>query len=211
MFDFTRTGSLLPALHHVQEVFLLFCFYQNLLTDETRFKPIRNGEISYNYPQKGRWILVGYRDAKRRGIYLALWNDPEGDSWFSIYQISWIKIKIKIFVNKRRQLDKVCLRFNSLCSWDHFLWFCCKFSKKIIFYLPVNTHKKKVRRFLGIFFVRLLHLSLKSKAMALAQINVSKRDAILAPVAKQWIAKDIPSYGSQPKRAKIAVHWFGKH
>ena len=93
-----------------------------------------------------------YRDAKRRGIYLALWNDPEGDSWFSIYQISWIKIKIKIFVNKRRQLDKVCLRFNSLCSWDHFLWFCCKFSKKIIFYLPVNTHKKKVRRFLGIFF-----------------------------------------------------------
>ena len=152
-----------------------------------------------------------YRDAKRRGIYLALWNDPEGDSWFSIYQISWIKIKIKIFVNKRRQLDKVCLRFNWLCSWVHFLWFCCKFSKKIIFYLPVNTHKKKVRRFLGIFFVRLLHLSLKSKAMALAQINVSKRDAILVPVAKQWIAKDIPSYGSQPKRAKIAVHWFGKH
>ena len=29
-----------------------------------------------------------YRDAKRRGIYLALWTDPEGDSCFSIYQIS---------------------------------------------------------------------------------------------------------------------------
>ena len=38
-----------------------------------------------------------------------------------------------------------------------------------------------------------------------------KRDAILAPVAKQWKAKDIPSYGSQSKRAKIAIHWFGKY
>ena len=34
-----------------------------------------------------------YRDAKRRGIYLALFTDPEGDSCFSIYQISWIKMK----------------------------------------------------------------------------------------------------------------------
>ena len=28
-----------------------------------------------------------YRDAKRRGIYPPLFTDPEGDSWFSIYQI----------------------------------------------------------------------------------------------------------------------------
>ena len=28
------------------------------------------------------------QDAKRRGMYLALWTDPEGDSCFSIYQIS---------------------------------------------------------------------------------------------------------------------------
>ena len=42
--------------------------------------------------------------------------------------------------------------------------------------------------------------------------NFSKRDAILASVANQWIAfKDIPSYVSQPKRAKIAIHWFGKY
>ena len=33
------------------------------------------------------------RDAKRRGRYLALFTDPEGDSCFSIYQISWIKLK----------------------------------------------------------------------------------------------------------------------
>ena len=30
-----------------------------------------------------------YRDAKRQGIFLALFTDPEADSCFSIYQISW--------------------------------------------------------------------------------------------------------------------------
>ena len=29
-----------------------------------------------------------HRDAKRLGLYLALFTDPEGDSCFSIYQIS---------------------------------------------------------------------------------------------------------------------------
>ena len=47
-------------------------------------------------------------------------------------------------------------------------------------------------------------------ASLIAQIssseNTSKRDAILAPVAKQRIAKDIPSYGSQSKGAKSAIH-----
>ena len=38
----------------------------------------------------GGWI---YRDGKRRGIYLALFTDPEGDSCFRIYQISRIKMK----------------------------------------------------------------------------------------------------------------------
>ena len=45
-----------------------------------------------------------YRDAKRRVIYIALSTDPEGDSCFSIFQISWIKIKKKLFVNKRHHL-----------------------------------------------------------------------------------------------------------
>ena len=35
--------------------------------------------------------------------------------------------------------------------------------------------------------------------------------AILAPVAKQWIAKDIPSYNWANQNAKIAIHWFGKY
>ena len=51
-------------------------------------------------------------------------------------------------------------------------------------------------------------------ASFIAQISssedVSKQDAILAPVAKQWIAEDIPSYKSQSKRAKIATQWLGK-
>ena len=77
---------------------------------------------------------------------------------------------------------------------------------KIIFYLPVNTDKPKVVTFL---------VFVCTTDSFIAQIssseNVLKRDAILAPVAKQWIAKDIPSYGSQSKRAKIAIHWFSKY
>ena len=48
-----------------------------------------------------------YRDSKRRGIYLALSTDPEGDSCFSIYQISWIKMKkSNFFVNLKRHLEE---------------------------------------------------------------------------------------------------------
>ena len=72
---------------------------------------------------------------------------------------------------------------------------------KIIFYLPVNTDKPKFVAFL---------VFLCTTASYIAQIpsseNVLKRDAILASVAKKGLAKDIPSYGSQLKRAKIAIH-----
>ena len=75
---------------------------------------------------------------------------------------------------------------------------------KIIFYLPVNSDKPKFVAFL---------VFVCATASFIAQIasseNVSKRDAIFAPVAKQWMAKDISSYGSQSKRAKIAIRWFG--
>ena len=75
---------------------------------------------------------------------------------------------------------------------------------KLIFFLPVNADKPKFRGLLGIwmydFFIYRTNFE-----------NVSKRDAILAPVAKHWIGKDILSYGSQSKRAKIAIHWFGKY
>ena len=45
--------------------------------------------IIYNYPPKGRWIVVDiYRDAKRRGIYPPLFTDPEGDSCWTADLIS---------------------------------------------------------------------------------------------------------------------------
>ena len=95
--------------------------------------------LPYNYPPKGRWIVVDiYREGKRRGIYPPLFTDPEGDSCISIYQIRWIKNAPSIFSSRNDAL----------------------------------------------FF---------------------------SPFSKQWISKDIPSYGSQSKRAKIATHWFGKY
>ena len=38
-----------------------------------------------------------------------------------------------------------------------------------------------------------------------------KREAILIPVPKQGISKDILSYRSHLERTKIAIHWFGKY
>ena len=79
-------------------------------------------KIIYNYPPKGRWIVVHiYWHAKRRGIYPALWTDPEGDSCFSIYQISWKKIKKELFVNKRRHLARVCLPTSPILPYSRYL------------------------------------------------------------------------------------------
>ena len=40
-------------------------------------------------------------------------------------------------------------------------------------------------------------------------LKLSGNDApFFFPFAKQWISEDIPSYGSQSKRAKIAIHWL---
>ena len=72
---------------------------------------------------------------------------------------------------------------------------------KIYSYLPVNTDKPKIVAFL---------VFVCTTAPLIAQIssseNASRWDAILAP-----IAKDIPSYGSQSKGKKSAIHWFGKY
>ena len=43
-------------------------------------------------------------------------------------------------------------------------------------------------------------------------LKLSRNNApFFSPLAKQWISKDIPSYRSPPKRAKIAIHWFAKY
>ena len=64
--------------------------------------------IIYNYPPKGRWIVVDiYRDAKRRGIYPPLFTDPEGDSCFSDYQIRWIiKCRFNFFFLNFREMTR---------------------------------------------------------------------------------------------------------
>ena len=58
---------------------------------------------------------------------------------------------------------------------------------KIIFYLPVNTDKPKLVAFLVFVCTTVSFIGQISSSE-----NVSKRGAILAPVAKQWIANDIP-------------------
>ena len=127
-----------------------------------------------------------YPDVKRRGIYLTLFTDPEGNSYFSIYQISWIKMKKSNFL----QIKNV--------TWStEFLRFCCKFSMKIIFHLPVKNGKSKIVDFLVLVCTTASISSIE---------NISKRDAILAPVSNQRIAKDIPSYKSQSNRVKIGIH-----
>ena len=76
----------------------------------------------------------------------------------------------------------------------------------MFFYRPVNTDKPN--------FVSSL-LFVGSAASFTAKIlsfeTVAKQEAILNPVLKQWISKDIPTYGSQSERAKIAIHWLGEH
>ena len=41
--------------------------------------------------------------------------------------------------------------------------------------------------------------------------TVAKREAILDPVPKHWLSKDIPSYRSQSERTKITFHRFGEY
>ena len=76
--------------------------FENVPKRDAILAPVAKQWIVYNYPPKGRWIVVAgiYRAAKCRGMYLALFSDPEGNSCFSIYQIGWIKNEKKyLFVN----------------------------------------------------------------------------------------------------------------
>ena len=70
-------------------------------------------------------------------------------------------------------------------------------------FLPTSNHRPaKVRRFLGTLFVRMIHLSLK---FGLSE-NVSKRDAILAPVAKQCILSQGCSELQEPIKTREDCH-----
>ena len=93
-----------------------------------------------------------YLDASRLGILLALLTDPEGDSCFSIYQISWIKMKKVTFRKKKRHLVGTLFTI-----YKHFGDFVkCIFTILLQIqhennFLPTSKHRQaKVRRFLGI-------------------------------------------------------------
>ena len=159
--------------------------------------PWKGRWIIYNYPPKGSWIV---------GDILALSTDLKADRGFSIFQISWIKIKKELSLIKDVTLLQL-FTFQLTRFWgSFFLWLCCKFRKKFFFYRLVNTKKQNFVYFLG--FVG-------AAASIAAKISpfdtVTKREAILNPVPKQWISKNIPSYGSQSKHPKIAIHWFGEY
>ena len=72
--------------------------------------------ILYNYPPKRRWIVVPmYWDTKwHRGTYLVLFIDPEGGSCFSIYQVSWRKMKKVTFCKLKMSL---CRNFVYNLQW----------------------------------------------------------------------------------------------
>ena len=72
----------------------------------------------------------------------------------------------------------------------------------IIFHLPVNTDKPKFVAFLAFVGTTTSFIAQMSASFE----NVLKQGVILAPVAKQWIAENILSYGSQSKPHKIAIH-----
>ena len=132
--------------------------------------------LLYSYPPKGRWIvalIIPRREAS--GYTSSAMNRPWGVSCFSIYirnQLDKHKKARNFFVDKRRHLVRVCLPFNWQCFRDHLLWFCSKFSKKIIFYRPVNTDKPIFFSFLVI-----VGAAASSTAKISSFETVSKREA----------------------------------
>ena len=77
---------------------------------------------------------------------------------------------------------------------------------KFFFYLPVNADKPDF-----VSFLVFVAAAAKFTAKILSFETVAKRQAILSPVPKQWISKDIPGYRSQSERAKIAILWFREY
>ena len=121
------------------------------------------------------------RSVEVYSVYLVRFTDPEGGSCFSIYQISWIKMKRITFCKLKTSLSRSFV-YNLQPFWD---FVRCIF--KILLqiqhennFLPVHNDKPKFVTFL---------VFVGPTASFIAQIssseNVSKRDAILAPVAKQ--------------------------
>ena len=108
-------------------------------------------QIVYTYLPKGRWMVVDIqrREASR---HISSSVHQEGDSSFSIYQISWIEMKKATFCKL-----KTSLRRNFIYNLQTFWWFC-----QLHFYyfvansaennfLPTSKHQQaKDSHFLGL-------------------------------------------------------------
>ena len=93
-----------------------------------------------------------YQDAKSRGIYLALFTDPKGDSCFNIYEISWIKMKKVNFCKLKTSLSR-----NFVYNLQTFRGFCQVHFTILLQiqhennFLPTSKHQQAiVCRFLGV-------------------------------------------------------------
>ena len=149
------------------------------------------------------------RDAKRRGRYLALFTDPEGGSCFSIYQISWIKLKKSNVWKSKTSLSRNFVynvqTFRGFFSTAS-LRFCRKFSMKIIFYLGSQHWQAKGRHFLGICLYDCF----------IYHSNFVFRKCLGTRRHLGFGRKTVNSQGyselREPnERAKSAIHWFGKY
>ena len=90
---------------------------------------------------------------------------------------------------------------------ESFFMILLQIQEEIFFlYRPVNTDKPNF-----VSFLVFVDAASSFTAKLLPFKTVAKREAILIPVAKQWISKDILSYRSQSEHVKIAIHWFGEY
>ena len=90
-----------------------------------------------------------YRDAKRREVY----TDPEGDSRFSIYQISWIKMKKVTFCKLKTSLQTLFTIYKHFGDFVKYVFTILLQIQHESNLLPTSKHRQaKVRRLLGICF-----------------------------------------------------------
>ena len=115
---------------------------------------LQNDVYRIQLSPKGEVNSGGYVcwDTKHWGVYLPLFTDPEGDSCFSIYQISWIKLKKVTFCQLKKSLSR-----NFVYSLQTFRGFC-QVHFTILFqiqhennFLPTIEHRQgKIQHFFGI-------------------------------------------------------------
>ena len=115
---------------------------------------LQNDVYRMQLSPKGEVNRGGYVcwDMKHWGVYLPLFTDPEGDSCFSIYQISWIKLKKVIFWQLEMSLSR-----NFVYSLQTFRGFCQVHFTILLQiqhennFLPTIEHRQaKIHHFFGI-------------------------------------------------------------